>query len=67
MALIELNDEEQWGIADVVNGTMDSMMQDVEWDDPAVQYWIDILAKMGERGQTYADAWAKERDSALNS
>ena len=67
MALIELSDEEQKGMAEIIDGTLDSMMQDVAWDDPDVQYWINILEKLGDEGNMYADAWKAARDEELNS
>ena len=65
MSLVELNEDEQEGIADIVDGTMGLMMQDIGWDDGQAQYWIGILDKLGERGKIYAEAWKDKRKEAL--
>jgi hypothetical protein len=70
--MMELTQEEKDGIIDIIDGTIDSMLQLEGWSCTDFPFWINILNKLGEKGQQAAKEWlelgmeeaAAEADSA---
>ena len=52
-------EEEQLGMAQIIDGTIDSMMQDIDFDHEDFAFWIVVLRKLGEPAKVYLDAWIK--------
>jgi hypothetical protein len=67
VADVDLSNEEQEAIADIISGTMDSMLQDVDWDHEDVSFWMTILQKLGKRGNIYVAQYEEARTQDMNS
>lgn len=54
---INLTDEEVLGIAQIIDGTIYSMLDDVNWDHEDVNFWMTILRKLGTPAEQIMDSW----------
>jgi hypothetical protein len=55
----DLTQTEMLAIAQVIDGTIDSMMQDVNWDHEDVNFWMTILRKLGGPAEKILNSWVE--------
>lgn len=55
----DLTADEVLGIAQVIDGTIDSTLQDVNWDHEDVAYWMTILRKLGGPAEEILNSWVE--------
>lgn len=54
-----LTNKEKLGIAQIIDGTIDSMLQDVDYTHEDVAFWMTILRKLGAPAEVYVKQWVE--------